>query len=106
MKTKKEIFKDILASAQTNCVLKIHLKNVPNPMITAVERVNQNQIVLKSTCLYGYRLPRRKIKLLEIESVKRYKTHFDNPIFQKLRFIRSNFSEIRKNFEGYQPELT
>ena len=97
MKTKKEIFRDILISAQTNCVLKIKLRNEPNPVITAVDRVLKNKIILRPTCLYGYRLRKRTITLLDVESVTRYRTRFDNPLFQKLRYIRNNISAIRQN---------
>ena len=97
MKTKKEIFRDILMSAQTNCVLKIKLKNVPNPVITAVERVQKNKIILRPTCLYGYKLKKRTITLLDIDNVIRYQTRFDNPLFVKLRYIRHNLAAIRQN---------
>jgi hypothetical protein len=102
MKTKKEIFRDILISAETNCVLKIKLKNVTNPVITAVEKVGQKKIVLKPTCLYGYKLSKRNITLPEIESVTRYKTQFNHPIFEKIRYIKNNLGEIRKNIAGLQ----
>lgn len=98
MKTKKDIFRDILASAETSCVLKIKLKNAPNPIITAVEKVQKNKIILKPTCLYGYKLKKRTITLLEIEGITRYKTHFDNPLFEKLRYVMNNISAIRHNF--------
>ncbi|MEX2232883.1 MAG: hypothetical protein WD824_12020 [Cyclobacteriaceae bacterium] len=98
MKSKKEIFKDILMSAQTNCVLKIKLIGDPNPVITAVDRVEKNKITLKPTCLYGYKIKKRAITLLEIESVIRYKTYYNHPLFEKMRFIKNNISYIRKNF--------
>ena len=98
MKTKKEIFKDILMSAQTGSVIKIKLRDTENPLITAVDHISKNRIVLKPTCLYGYRLKKRNITLLEIESVILYKTHFHHPLFEKLRFIKNNISELRKNF--------
>jgi hypothetical protein len=104
MKTKKDILKDILLSAQTHCVLKIKLKNTPTPVITAVEEVNKNQIVLKPTCLYGYQLKKRDITLPEIEAVTRYKTNFHHPLFEKLRFIKNNISEIRNNFGRIKQE--
>ena len=100
MKSKKEILGDILMSAESNCVLKIKLRNTPNPVITAVEKVEKNKITLKPTCLYGYEIDHRDIKLTDIESVKRYNTRFDNPLFEKLRFIRRNISAIRQNFKG------
>jgi len=103
MKSKKEIFHDILASAQTNCVLKLKLRNAPNPVITAVDKIGKNRITLKPTCLYGYKIKKRQITLLEIESVTRYKASFNNPIFEKIRFIKNNLAEIRRNigtFEG------
>lgn len=102
MKTKKEIFADILLSAQTNCVLKIKLRNAPNPVITAVDKISKNKIVLKPTCLYGYKLKRRTITLVEIESVIRYKTYFNHPLFEKIRFIKNNLSDIRKNIGSFQ----
>lgn len=105
MKSKKEIFRDILISAETNCVLKIKLKNAPNPVITAVDKVGKNKIVLKPTCLYGYEIKDRNISLVEIESVTRYKTRFNHPIFQKIRYIKENLSDIRKNI-GVFPENT
>ena len=105
MKTKKEIFRDILISAETNCVLKIKVKGIANPLITAVDTVAKNRIMLKPTCLYGYTLMKRKLTLLEIESVTRYKTHFDHPIFQKIRFIRNNVSSLRRNLERVNGEI-
>lgn len=98
MKTAKEILQDILISAETKCVLKIKLKGVENPVITAVERVGKNRIILKLTCLYGYTLEKRSISLTDIEAVTRYKTRFNHPLFEKLRFIRNNISDIRRNF--------
>ena len=105
MKTTKEILKEVLASAQTQCVLKISLKNTPNPVITAVDKVSKDQILLKPTCLYGYPLPKRKITLPEIEAVTRYKTNFNHPIFKKLRFIKNNISDIRNNFDAFRQTL-
>jgi hypothetical protein len=95
MKGPKDIFKEILISAETGCVLKIKLRNEKNPVITAVDKVFKNRIVLKPTCLYGYKLTTRTIGLANIETVTRYKTNFDNPMFAKLRFIRSNIGVIR-----------
>jgi hypothetical protein len=103
MKTVKDIFRDLLASANTNCVLKIKLKNVDTPVITAVERIGKKRILLKPTCLYGYRLSQRYITLPQIESVTRYKTQFDHPLFARLRFIKNNISEIRKSFQYLNP---
>ena len=102
MKTKKEIFRDLLISAETNCVLKIKLRGVANPVITAVDKISPKKILLKPTCLYGYALNKREIILAEVESVTRYKTHFNHPIFEKIRFIKNNLSEIRKNIESFQ----
>lgn len=98
MKTAKEIIRDLLISAQTNSVLKIQLKGVKNPVITAVESVGRKRILLKPTCLYGYALKKRSIALADIVNVVRYKTRFNNPMFEKLRFIRKNISNIRQNF--------
>lgn len=104
MKSKKEIFRDILLSAETSCVLKIKLHNVSNPIITAVDTVQKGKIVLKATCLYGYKLRKRTITLPEIEAVTRYKTNFDSPLFEKLRFIKNNISAIRHNFKSFDQE--
>jgi hypothetical protein len=104
MKTKKEIFKDILISAQTGSVVKIKLRDAKNPLITAVDHISKNKIVLKPTCLYGYCLKKRNITLLEIESVILYKTNFHHPLFEKLRFIKNNISELRKNFGTLQED--
>lgn len=98
MKSKKDIFKDILISAQTGSVLKIKLRDSETPVITAVDHISKNKIVLKPTCLYGYPLKKRNITLLEIESVIRYKTHFDHPLFEKLRFIKNNIPTLRRDF--------
>jgi len=95
----KEILQDLIASQQTNCVLKIKLKNARNPVITAVDQISDKKIVLKPTCLYGYRLRKRNITLPEIESVIRYKTRFDSPLFARIRYVRSNISSLRHNFQ-------
>lgn len=106
MKTAKEIFQDILISAATNCVLKIKLKGIKNPVITAVDRVTKQRIILKPTCLYGYALKNRSISLPEIESVTRYRTQFNHPLFEKLRYIRTNISDIRRNFGSLDERQT
>ncbi|HEU5147646.1 MAG TPA: hypothetical protein VFT90_13060 [Chryseosolibacter sp.] len=97
MKSRKDILKDILISAETGCVVKLKLKNLRNPVITAVERISNKSILLKPTCLYGYPLEKRTISLLDIEGIKRYKTYFDHPLFARLRYIKNNLSEVRKN---------
>lgn len=102
MKSKKEIFKDILISAQTNCVLKIKLKDAAHPVITAVDRVEKNRIILRPTCLYGYPLKQRTVTLTQIEAVTRYRTQFNHPLFERLRFVKNNIAAIRKNFEAFQ----
>lgn len=104
MKSKKEIFRDLLISAETNCVLKIKLRGTANPLITAVEKVGKKTILLKPTCLYGYELEKRTISLQEIEGITRYKARFNHPAFEKLRFIKNNLSWIRDNFEHFNPE--
>jgi len=104
MKKPQEIFNDIQISAETNCVLKIKLKESENPVITAVDKVGKSTILLKPTCLYGYQLEKRIITLPEIESVTRYNTYFDHPIFERIRFIKNNISEMRNNFEGFTKE--
>ncbi|HEX8039128.1 MAG TPA: hypothetical protein VF490_08240 [Chryseosolibacter sp.] len=105
MKTKKEIFGDILISSRTGCVLKIKLRNQKNPVITAVDSVLAKKIVLKPTCLYGFKLENRVITLSKIENVTRYETRFDNPLFEKVRFIKDNLGHLRRNFgmEGERP---
>lgn len=105
MKSQKDIFQDILVSVETHCVLKIKLKDMPNPVITAVEKVGKKSILLKPTCLHGYALKKRKVTLPEIENVTRYRTNFDNPIFEKLRFIKNNITDIRNNFDSFRQEL-
>lgn len=104
MKSKKEIFSDILVSTETGCVLKIKLKGARNPIITAVERVGKKEIVLKPTCLYGYKLKQRNIRLPDIEDVVRYKTNFHSPLFEKLRFIKNNIAGMRRDFQAVGSE--
>lgn len=108
MKTTNEILKEILVSAKTSCVLKIKLRNEKNPVITAVEKVLKNKIILRPTCLYGYEIKTRTITLTDIQTVIRYKTNFDNPLFAKLRFIKNNIGVIRNDFEamGKQGRIT
>lgn len=98
MKSKKDIFRDILISAQTNCVLKIKFSGKRNPVITAVDRVERNKIILKPTCLYGYEIEKRTVRLPQIENVILYRTKFDNPLFVKLRYIKKNLSAFRQGF--------
>jgi hypothetical protein len=99
MNSGKDIMRDLIASQQTNCVLKIKLRNAQNPVITAVEQIGRKKIVLKPTCLYGYKLRKRNITLPEIESVVRFKTRFDSPLFARLRYIRSNISSLRHTLD-------
>jgi len=94
-----EMMKDMVVSAETGCVVKLKLKDITNPVITAVESINDNAIVLKPTCLYGYPLKKRNITLADIEHVKRYKTYFNHPLFERIRFVKNNISSVRKNLE-------
>ena len=104
MQSKKEILKDLLLSAETGRVLKLKLKDVPNPVITAVDKISKNKIALKSTCLYGYPLEKTELTLLDIEGVKRYKANFDSPLFQKLRFLKNNIKQIRNNITSLREQ--
>lgn len=96
MKATKAILRDILVSLDTGCVVKLKLKDTLNPVITAVDQVSNESILLKPTCLYGYPLKKRTISLMDIEKCRRYKTRFDHPMFARLRFVRNNFSQMRK----------
>lgn len=97
IKGKYKIYlQDILLSAQTNCVLKIKVKGVINPIITAVDTVLENEIILEPTCLYGYNLEKRRISFSEIESVTRYRTRFSNPLFVKMRYVKNNIGALLK----------
>lgn len=104
MKYTKEILSHIRASAETGCVLKLSLKGAKNPVITAIDEFSEDRIVLKPTCLYGYPLEKRMVALSEIESVKRFKTQFDSPLFTKLRFIKNNISGLRNGFKNLAGE--
>ncbi len=99
MEPRKEILKDILISAETGCVVKLKVKDIANPVITAVENVSDETVVLKPTCLYGYPLIKRNVRLSDIEYVKRYKTYFNHPLFERMRFIKNNISSVRRNLE-------
>jgi hypothetical protein len=113
MNTSNATLSDLQASADTGCVLKIKLRDVKNPVITAVDKLVNDDIVLKPTCLYGYPLEKRMITFEDIESVKRYKTYFDSPLFTKLRFIKNNISALRTRIttlggersERFNPEV-
>lgn len=96
-----EILKDIIISAETGCVVKLKLKEFVNPVITAVESVSGNTIILKPTCLYGYPLKKRNVRLSDIEQIKRYRTYFNHPLFERIRFIKSNISSVRKNLRSF-----
>ncbi len=97
----KDFLRDILMSAETNCVLKIKIKNVVNPIITAVDKVLENEILLKPTCLYGFAIETPLIQLFEIESVIRYHTNFSHPLFVKMRYIKKNIAAMRNNNEPF-----
>ena len=93
---KQEILNDILISAQTGCVVKLKLRNEKNPVITAVDKVAGDKIVLRRTCLYGYEIKNRKVALPDIEMIQRYRTRFDAPLFTQLRFVKNNIGQIRR----------
>ncbi len=105
MESKKEIFREILYSANTNCVLKIKLKRSNSLLITAVDRISKNEIILKPTCLYGYKIKQQKITLLEIDSVTRYHANFYHPLFVKLRYVKDNITALRQNVKSLKPEI-
>lgn len=94
---KDEILNDILISAQTGCVVKLKLRNEKNPVITAVDKVAGDKILLRRTCLYGYKLKSREVALPDIETIQRYKTRFDAPLFTHLRFVKNNIGQIRRH---------
>lgn len=94
---KDEILNDILISAQTGCVVKLTLRHEKNPVITAVDKVAGDKIRLKRTCLYGYKLKSRQVALQDIETIQRYKTLFDAPLFTHLRFVKNNIGQMRRH---------
>ena len=81
--------------------LKIKMKNAINPIITAVDKVMENEILLKPTCLYGFAIETPLIPITEIESVIRYHTNFSHHLFVKMRYIKKNIAAMRINIEPF-----
>jgi hypothetical protein len=92
---KKEILRELLLSENRGFVICLKLKGEERPVKTAVRSVEHNRVILEPTCIFGHRLDRTVITLLDVEWVKRYKVLFTSPVYESIRLIKDNIRVMR-----------
>jgi hypothetical protein len=105
MKTdKKEILRELLLSENRGFVLSIKLTGDNRPIKTAVRHVEHNKIILQPTCIFGHRLERTVLTLMDIEGVTRYKVLYDSPVYESIRMIKDNIRIMRDRIGAISTE--
>jgi hypothetical protein len=89
------MLKELRNSEKTGRVVRIRLRKKRKVLVTAVQEVNSRVITVKAFTLYGRTIPNRTILMEEIESVRSFNSHFDDPMFVKLRDLKNSIRKIR-----------
>jgi hypothetical protein len=91
----RDILYNLHLSKNKEIVVQIKLRHQVQPILTTVEDVVNDIIVVKAVNLHGVSLPRTSFYIDEIETVKCMRVFYNTPIYVKLRNIKSSIREMQ-----------
>jgi hypothetical protein len=99
MKNYELILRDLFKSKSTGNVISLKLKGYSKKILTAVQDVKANRIVvLNPISVYGSQLEESIFHLEDIENSRVYSARYHDPIYVRIRELKNNIDQIRKNF--------
>jgi hypothetical protein len=97
MKTElQEILAELRHSLENGTVVSIRTFQQNKPLLTVVEQLQDNAcVVIRSASLYGHAIANTHIRVSDIRGVVRFRAHYEDPLFVRLREIRNTIHTIR-----------
>jgi hypothetical protein len=90
--TSSDILSELQSSAADGHVIGIKIKNQSRMLITAVDQVlNQNVVMLKTSSVVGNQYQPRLVDFAQIESVIRFNSLFEDVLSVQVREIKKAF---------------
>jgi hypothetical protein len=94
--TKSEILYTLHLSKNKGIAISIKLRHQESSIVTSVEEVINDIVVVKPVNLHGVSLPRTSFYLDEIEHVKSMKILFNAPLYVHLRNLKANIKSMQE----------
>jgi hypothetical protein len=100
----RDLLYNLHLSKNKEVVIKIKLRHQNDPILTTVEDVVNDIIVVKAVNLHGVSLPRTSFYIDEIESAKCMRVLYNAPLYVKLRTIKANIRDMQGRFASLSGE--
>ena len=94
----EKILKDLFRSKGLGNVVALKVKGNEKTVLTSVEDVKGNRIVvLNPISVYGMPIHESVLHLEDIESIRVYNARYTDPIYVRIRELKDNIDQIRRN---------
>lgn len=94
--TRNEILRVLNLSKSKGIAVRIKLRHQDDCIVTSVEDLVNDILIVKPVNLHGVSLPRTSFYLEEIETVKSMGIFYNAPLYVHLRAIKSNLKNIHE----------
>jgi hypothetical protein len=94
-----QILGDLIKSQRTGNVISLRLKGNDKLILTSVEQVKGNRmVILNPVSVYGALLEESIVHLEDIENCHVYNSHYHDPVYVRIRELKNSIDQIKKNF--------
>jgi hypothetical protein len=94
-----QIIADLLKSKKRGNIVALKVKGTEKPMLTAVNDVKANRIVtINQVSVYGSQIDNYLFHIEDIESLKVYSALYMDPVYVRIRQLKSSIDEIKRSF--------
>ena len=99
MKNYELILRDLFKSKSSGNVISLKLKGYTKTVLTAVQEIKANRIViLNPVSVYGSTLEEHMFHLEDIENCRVYSARYHDPVYVRIRELKTSIDQIRKSF--------
>jgi hypothetical protein len=97
-KSYEQILMDLFKSKRTGNVISVKVKGTAKTLLTSVQDVRGNRIIkLNPVSVYGTTIEDCVLHVEDIEVCKVYNARYNDPIYVRIRELKNNIDQIRKN---------
>jgi|GEM_PF-6461374 len=94
-----QILADLFRSKATGNIISLRLKGDNKVILTSVEEVRTNRIVvLNPVSVYGTLLEDHILHLEDIENCHVYNSNYHDPVYVRIRELKNSIDQIKKSF--------
>lgn len=97
-KSYNQIIADLFKSKSRGNIVSLKVKGSDKQLLTTVNEVKGNCIViLNPVSVYGAPIDEAVFHIEDIESLKVYSALYSDPVYVRIRELKNNIDQIRKN---------